>query len=158
MDQIEQAPGTSPSKKYEITNQTLVTPSGITLYRIRATRDIPSFSIKKGNLGGFVESEENLSHDGNAWIFHKARVYGDAVVCGNARVLGSAEVFGGAVVGDDACIHNRAQVCGNAKVTGKAFIYGSAWVGDAVQVCNAEVFRKTKMREHPNMGRFSISS
>ena len=33
------------------------------LYRIRALRDIPEIDVKAGDLGGYVESENNLSHD-----------------------------------------------------------------------------------------------
>jgi len=43
---------------------------GRTLYRIEATRDFGN--VSKGELGGWLEREENLSQMGNA------RVYGDA--------------------------------------------------------------------------------
>jgi hypothetical protein len=62
--------------KYELTERDPDTG----LYRIRALRDIPLYGVKAGDLGGFVESEKNLSQDGDAWIS------GNALVSGNARI------------------------------------------------------------------------
>ena len=72
------------TKKYEFTGETKEF-CGRTLHRIRA---LISFSIvAKGELGGWIEKEENLSHVyGNAWVYGNARVYGNAQVSGNARV------------------------------------------------------------------------
>ena len=63
---------------------------GKTLFRVVA---IVSFSdVSVGDIGGWVESESNLSMYGNAWVYGNARVYGDAQVYGNARVYGNALV------------------------------------------------------------------
>lgn len=53
---------------------------GRTLRRIKALRDIESYAVKAGDLGGWIESEKNLSHEGNAWVSGNAWVYGDARV------------------------------------------------------------------------------
>ena len=42
--------------------------------------------VAKGEVGGFVEKEANLSHENNAWVYGDARVSGDAWVYGNAWV------------------------------------------------------------------------
>jgi hypothetical protein len=52
-------------KKYEFTDETIDF-CGRKLTRIRAVIDFGS--VKAGNLGGFIEKESNLSHDGNAWV------------------------------------------------------------------------------------------
>lgn len=62
-------------KKYELTDEKIET-FGTTLCRIRALRDISAFAVKAGDLGGFIEKEENLSHDGDAEVYGNARVYG----------------------------------------------------------------------------------
>ena len=82
------------SKKYELTKETKTLAGGTVLHRIRALRDIPRFGVKAGELGGFVEGENNLSQDGDAWVFCNANVYGNARVSGNANVSGDAEVSG----------------------------------------------------------------
>ena len=106
-------------KKYELTNETKVI-NGVELYRIKA---LESFGyIKKGDLGGWIESEKNLSQYGNAWVYDNAKVGGDATVCGNARISGNAWVYGNATVGGDA------TVCGNATVRENAdFIVFKNW-------------------------------
>ena len=77
-------------KKFELDLSSKITVFGIDLFRIKA---LISFSdVEKGELGGYVEKEENLSHSGNAWVSGDARVNGDAWVNGNARVYGDAEV------------------------------------------------------------------
>lgn len=74
------------NKKYKlITDDTKTTCDGITLYRIEALRDFAD--IKKGDKGGYIESEENLSHNGNAWVYENAEVYGDARVYENAKYV-----------------------------------------------------------------------
>ena len=76
-------------KKFELTSESIVNIFGKKLFRIKAL--IEFGNVKEGELGGFVEKEENLSHDGNAWVYENAKVYGDAEVYGDARVCGDAD-------------------------------------------------------------------
>ena len=81
-------------KKYELTDETIEF-YGRTLHRIRACRDFVTIAgkqVKTGDLGGFVETEENLSHDGMCWVWGNAKVYGNARVYGNAEVYGDAKI------------------------------------------------------------------
>lgn len=72
-------------KKYELTDDT-ITVGGRILHRIKALK---SFSdVEEGDLGGYVEKEDNLDHSGNARVSGDARVYGNAWVSGDARVSG----------------------------------------------------------------------
>lgn len=80
-------------KKYEFTGETKRCRWG-TLHRIRAVRDFGN--VKKGDLGGFIESEDNLAHDGTAWVYGNARIYDNAKVYGNVIICGSAKVYGNA--------------------------------------------------------------
>ena len=120
------------SKKYELTSETIETDEGITLYRIKALKDFGN--VNKGDLGGFIESEDNLSQEGITWVYDNARVFGDAKVFGNALVYGNAVVFGtvlvygNAQVSGDVQLYGNAQLCGNAQVSGDACIYGNAKV------------------------------
>ena len=77
-------------KKYELTSETKIV-FGHILYRIKA---LSSFGcVSAGDLGGFLESEKNLSQNGNAWVSGNARVYGDARVYGNAEVSEIGAIF-----------------------------------------------------------------
>ena len=87
------------SKKYELTNETKKV-YGRTLHRIKALKDFGN--VSKGDLGGWIEKESNLSHNDNCWVFGDARVFGNAMVTDNARVSGDAWVYGDASVYGDA--------------------------------------------------------
>ena len=119
-------------KKYKLTDE-CITIGDKKLYRIESLKDFAF--IKKGDKGGFVESEENLSQVGSCWIYNDTKVCGDARVYGNAKVCGNARVYG------DAKVCGNAMVCGNARVYGDAKVYGDAEIYDNVRVYgNAEVF------------------
>lgn len=82
-------------KKYELTEETF-TVSKKTLYRIRAVRDFGS--VKTGDLGGYIEKEENLSHFDDAWVFDNAEVSGNGKVSGNANIFDNARISGNAEI------------------------------------------------------------
>jgi hypothetical protein len=108
-------------KHYKLTKNTK-TEFGVKLFQIEATIDFKW--AKKGELGGWIEKEENLEQDGDAWVYGNARVYGDARVSGDARVYGNAQVYGDAWVSGDARVYGNARVYGDARVSGDARVYG----------------------------------
>lgn len=115
-------------KKYILTNPACEI-DGKLLYRIKAIKDFGD--VKAGDLGGFIEKEDNLSHEGNAWVYDSAQVYGGAQVWGNTQVYGNARVCHEARVYDNAWVHGNVRLCGNAWVQGNARIYNNAsilWV------------------------------
>ena len=96
------------TKKYELTDE-VIEVDGVELRRIRAVRDFGN--VKAGDLGGFVQSETNLSHHDDAWVCDDAKVYGNARVCGNAEVCGNAWVCGCARVCGCAGIQSSDDLC-----------------------------------------------
>lgn len=110
-------------KKYEFTDEKKLV-GNHTLHRIRAVRDFGV--VKAGDLGGWIEDEDNLSHDGYAWVYGDALVEGNAFVEGNARVGGDARVGGNALVTGNAYVGDAAWVYGDARVTGNAQVKGNA--------------------------------
>ena len=116
-------------KKYCFTDETRET-DGHILHRIIALVDIPSHGINKGDFGGWIEKEENLSHEGTCWVSRNAQVFGDASVCDNAHILGNAQVFGNARILHCAKAYENAQVFSNARVFGDAVITGNARICD----------------------------
>ena len=129
--------------KYELTDETKTTENGTVLHRICALRDIPRYDVSKGDLGGWVETESNLSHDEDAWIAENAMVYGNAWVYGNAVVWRDAQVGGNAMVGGDAIVGGNAKVGGNARVFGDAQVGGNAMVGGNALVYGNAVVRSS---------------
>ena len=125
-------------KKFELTAEFVTNVFGKKLFRIKAL--VAFGDVEKGELGGFIEKEDNLSHSGDAWVSGNAqvsgnaRVYGDAQVSGNTWVYGDAQVYDNARVSGNAQVSGDAQVSGNARVYGYALVYGNAWVSGNARV------------------------
>ena len=77
-------------KKYELLADDTIEFYGRTLHRIKACKDFGN--VKSGELGGYIESENNLSQAGDCWVCDNARVCGNARVYDSARVCDNAEI------------------------------------------------------------------
>ena len=114
-------------KKYELINQTFKYTDDKfchAFYQIRALRDFGD--VKKGELGGFVEYEHNLSHDGDCWVYGNAKVFENAWISGNAQITGDAQISGNAIISGNAQISGNTTIYGNAKISGYSTITGNS--------------------------------
>lgn len=109
-------------KKYEFTGE--VDPVG--LKRIRR--------ISNGEIGGWIESESNLSHYDDCWVADEARVYNHARLAGHAQIRDHAQVFDRAQVVNHANISGYAQICDYARVSDRARAFGYAVVHSHAQL------------------------
>lgn len=132
-------------KKYELTSETLQY-AGHTLHRIKALRDFGI--INAGELGGWIEKEENLSQYGNAWVYGDSMVYDNAIVSDNAWVYCNAKVYDNANVCDNAIIRDHARVFGNALVSDYADIFHYAMICGYVEVCGNAEIRNAKVYDN----------
>lgn len=119
------------NKKYKLTDETKVY-NGKTLYRIQALKNFSY--VNKGQKGGFVESENNLSQENDCWIANDAMVFDDA------RVSGYAEVAQNAIV------------CGRSKVANNALVYGQAFVEDSYIIDNPVIGDYAKVTSGVSVG------
>ena len=110
-------------KKYELQPTDKRTLFGKPLFQVVALRNFGD--VRKGDLGGYIESTGNLSHKGNCWVYNDAQVFGDSRVFGDARIFDDAQIFGEARVFENAWVYENARVLGNAWVSGDAEIYGT---------------------------------
>ena len=143
-------------KKYELLKDDKIEYCGHTLYRIKALRQIAF--IEEGTLGGYIESEENLSQEedfsfvgGEAKVFCNSYIYGNAVICKNAIVKNIMVGGGFLACGDCVLIGNsdgtdldysNAVVCDSAciKFSGKSYNLGlnSIIGGEIVMIVGQE--------------------
>ena len=107
-------------KKYVLVPDNQIVHNGATLYAIKSLRSFGD--VKAGTLGGYIESEANLSHSGNCWVYDNAKVYGKAKVYDRAKVYGSAKVAG------------TCQVVDNGEVFGNAVITDDYIVGEDMEI------------------------
>lgn len=159
-------------KKYELVPVNDDTPYKNANFRIRALKDFTlrdGNSVYKGELGGIVSSEKNLSQEGNCWIekgsaaTFNARVSGDAlvkafstvsdsaiiadkaivaraIIKGNARILDMATVSGGSLIKDEVVVRNCSHVDGSI-ISGSAKILGHAKVKNDSCISNNAIVR-----------------
>lgn len=170
-------------QKYEFTGEerevySLDRSEYITLHQIRALVDIDRFDVRAGDIGGWVESEKNLSQDGDAWVMHDAIVIDDATVSDNAlvyegaRIMDQANVFGEAYVGGESVVKDCAKVYGHARVDGlsdirdNARVFENARVNGCAMICDeAEVsgwakvegnmYGESKIYDHARLCKFA---
>ncbi len=122
-----------------VDGDTVQAADGRILRRIRALVDLPLRHVVAGQLGGYVESDANLSHEGQAWIAGQAFSYGgarvteDALLSGRAWAYGDAILRGLAVVGGSAQMRDQAAAFDDCRIDGNACLFGDATVrGDAL--------------------------
>ena len=101
-------------KKYELTDITKEY-KGKTLYRIRALKDFKG--VKIGDLGGWVETENNLSQKGECWI------YDDAICMDNARMYNNAEMHHNTKMYDNSIMYNNSKIYHNSTMHNNSKMY-----------------------------------
>lgn len=144
-------------KKYEILKDLSLTMNGSSIYRIRALKNFGD--VEAGDIGGFVVSEDNLSHEGTCWIYddamvyHNAKVKDNAIVRGYSHVYNEAQVFHNAIVEGHAQVFGYGSVFGNAKIKdngsvfdkgtvhGFAFVQDHASVSENARVCSEAIIK-----------------
>lgn len=137
-------------KKYEILENERTIYKNKVLFRIKSLIDFDD--VKKGDKGGYIESESNLSHEGNCWVYgeakvsvnarvyENAKVYNNSIVTGFAEVYGNARILDNAYVGYYAKVYNNATVCNNSIVSynsdinSDAIINGDTWLGKNAKI------------------------
>ena len=125
--------------KYELNPNRDIFVEGKHLYAIRAIRDFGN--VKAGDWGGFIESEDSLSHEGDCWIYNDAKVYGKARVNRDAKIMDSAMVY------DYATVSDKAVIAGQSKIFQRAVIYDEAIVNGMCHVYgDAQVFGKVRVK------------
>ena len=127
------------NNKYRLIPEDCKINYGRKLYRIEALKDFGV--VKAGELGGYIESENNLSFDGEAWVCENAEVFDDARICNNALISGNAIIYGNAIISNKATVGGNALIYGNALICDEACVYDKAYVYGNVLVCNNAIIR-----------------
>lgn len=111
--------------KYKITD--IAHPEYPKLHRIKALCDIGQF-VKAGELGGYVEKEENLSFvpEDSAWI------YDNAICCDDALVEKGAS------------LQNQAVACDRAMLTSGAELFDDSRAEDDVYIKGGRLFEHSR--------------
>lgn len=117
--------------KYEITANTMQVyghADDKVVHQIRALKDFGD--VKAGDLGGWIESEENLSQSGNCWVSENAMVYNHAQVRDNAILRGNAIACDRAQVTENAKLFDKTWIADDARISGQAELHDFAYAKD----------------------------
>lgn len=134
-------------RKYRLMEKPLVLSDGSKAYRIQALKDFSD--VKAGDPGGFVGSADNLSQEGDCWVYSGAYALDDSRISGNAmirngRVCSHAQVSGnvcmtGGIIKEDAQVSGDVRMMGgtiaeHACVSGNVVMKGQSGVRDDASV------------------------
>ena len=136
-------------KKYELIESNI---KG--LYRVKALKDFGD--VKKGDVGGYVENPNNLSHTGDCWIYNNAKVYDNAEILGNAKVYDNVYIYNNAKIYDNARIYDNAEIFQYAEVFDNAVIQEDALIYGVGVICgNAWIGGNAKIKKGMHIGKIN---
>lgn len=113
-------------KKFKLTKNKIKA-YGRELYQIKALKDFND--VKKGDLGGYIEVEANLSHDGDCWVYDFASARDNArlldnstmkdcaAISNNVMLLNNATMADYTIASGCLVIANDTKLLGNATIT-----------------------------------------
>jgi len=133
-------------KKYELTNEKMTTPFLGKSYQVSQVRALKDFEtatgvkVRKGALGGWVESEKNLSQEGDCWIDTVLAVLGDASIRDSVYLVNST-------IADESMLSGQiyvesSSITGNSKISGKQSFFWSF-------LNSVSIHPKQEISEHP---------
>ena len=150
-------------KKYEILKDDYRLIGDTKIYRIRLLVDGVVPLARKGDLGGFVQSENNLDQEGTCWLYNNAiameranvsqnaKLYDDAIIFDNARARGNAQmgdysrVFGYATIEGECCIEGNASVKGESVVKGETSLCNYSTVSGSAIVDSCMLYDNSRI-------------
>lgn len=133
------------NKKYMIIPSDSQLINGIKVYRIKALRDIyPTRNdcdkIRKGSLGGYIQSEKNLDQLGECWIHNGSFVMHQSIVKDNAQVTEYSSISLGSIIEDNARVTNS-KLQHNCRISHSVTVENSnlsnnVWLFDDIAINN----------------------
>jgi len=105
--------------KYELTtNKTTLYDR--TVYQIKALKDFGD--VKKGDLGGYIEKEANLSQQGNCWVYDEATILRDAILLDDAVMRDYAIITDSVMLSDNVVMMGLTLLGWDIKMSGDILI------------------------------------
>lgn len=137
-------------KKYKIRRDLSMEYAGHNLYRIEALKNFGH--IIAGDIGGYIEKEDNLSHYYSCWIHNNAKVMDDARVHDNAQVCNEAVIKEDAEIFDEVTVFDKAIISGNVslfhevEISNSAIVSGNAFISEYATINRrAQVYDNAKI-------------
>ena len=143
------------NRKYELTDITM-TYKGRTLYRIRALKDFSD--VKKGDLGGWVSNEYNLSQYSDCWIYDEAKCMDSAMMYTDSKMYDNAEMHDNSKKYGNSIMYGNSMMCGNSRMfdysemfDDSAMYDNSTMNGYSIMFGNSELYDDSEMHGRSRM-------
>ena len=151
-------------KKYEILmdKENTIEWEGRTLHRIRALKDFRN--VRKGDTGGYVENEYNLSQEGDCWIYDEAkamdnsRMYDNSVMYdysemydystmyNNSRMYDYSEIHDSSIMHDNGRMYNNSRMYDYSEIHDSSIMYDNGRMyNDSEMYGDSELNNKAKL-------------
>lgn len=121
----------------------------IKLFRIIALVDFEFKSpdgyvihIKKGQLGGLIQAEKNLSQNDSSWIANSAKLFDNATIS-NSLIRDEAWVFGNVQVADS-IVSRKTHIFDSVKIV-KSYIDDNVDISGTSYIANSKVVNSCKI-------------
>ena len=149
-------------KKYELIKGSKTRFLEREIYRIRALKDFNN--VKAGDIGGWVCSENNLSQEGDCWIyneakcldearmFNNARMYDTSSMFDNARMYHYARMYDNTMMYDNARMYDNAVMCDNSIMFGNSMMFDNTIMfNNSLMFDNSKMYGNARMRDNAKM-------
>ena len=153
------------NKKYEILmdEENTIEWGGRVLHRIKALKDF--WYVKKGDIGGFVEKETNLSHEGNCWIYDNAKAMDNSKVYGNSRMYGYSKMFDYSEMYDNSAMYDYSEMHDNSRIYDCSEMYNNSAMYDnstmydySIMYNNSEMYNNSTLKNKTRLYGKLVSS
>ena len=160
-------------EKYELIKEGKATFMGRVIYRIRALKDFGD--VKAGDVGGWVCSYNNLSQEGECWIYDEAKCLDNAMIFDNAKMYDNsimydkAKMYHEAKMYDNAIMLNNSIMYDNSKMFNNSKMFGKSVMRDNAEMCgnatmydssimydNSKMFNNSKMYDEARMYDYAV--
>ena len=149
-------------KKYELIKESKTIFEGREVYRIRALKDFRN--VRAGDVGGWVCSYNNLSQEGNCWIYGNAkcldhaRIFDNAMIIDNSKMFDKSKMYDNSMMCDNSMMYNNSMMCNraimrnssmmldNSKMFDNSIMYDdTVMCNSSIMLDNARMYYKAKM-------------
>ena len=130
--------------KYELVKESKTMFEGREIYRIRSLKDFNN--VTAGDIGGWVCSYNNLSQEGDCWIYDKAKCLDKARILDNAKMYDNSKMFDNSIMYDNSKMFDNSIMWNNAEMWNNARMYDNAvMLNNSIMYDNSKMFNKAKM-------------
>ena len=133
--------------KYELVKESKTMFEGREIYRIRSLKDFNN--VTAGDIGGWVCSYNNLSQEGDCWIYDKAKCLDKARILDNAKMYDNSKMFDNSIMYDNSKMFDNSIMWNNTRMWNNARMYDNAAMFDDSKMYNkARIFGNAILDEN----------